>query len=179
MKDILHYFCLSFLALFVSGCSHTHPVTGETTSQDFIKACNWVALKNVQSVNMPDGSQIHSCVNGEMYRFKNEVFVEKVSPLEAIAEYEDGVCKSYGLAPGNEQYVDCRMNLAKIRTHNQMANQYQSAQNQAQAAQMMMLGLGILIENQPTYAPTPSNNMQTPVHCRAQQMGHVIHYSCF
>lgn len=166
-----------FIVIFLNACvSHVSPKVGQTTAKDFESDCKWTALKNVEVVKMPDGSEVHQCehVGAKLFRFRNGVFVEEVNPQEAMAEYEDGVCKSYGLQIGSDKYVDCRMNLAQIRSQNQAAQQYQ---NQAQAAQMMMLGLGVLNANQATYAPT--NNTRIQANCTATQLGNTTHYNCF
>ena len=128
---------------------------------------------------MPDGSEVHQCehVGAKLFRFRNGVFVEEVNPQEAMAEYEDGVCKSYGLQIGSDKYVDCRMNLAQIRAQNQAAQAAQQNQNQAQSMQMMMLGLGILSANQPHYIP--SNDVRLKANCTSRQVGNATHYNCF
>lgn len=162
---------LSLFLLFMFGCAPVTPELGMEQSA-YASQCG----NSSQVGSFANGDAIMNCPQnkGRLDIFRNGVFVESVDWVYATARVEHEQCLSYGAAPNTDAYTNCRLTLAQMRAQQDAAN---AAQQQANSAALMWLGLGLMEASQPRPAPVTNTNINMT--CTSRQAGIYTHINCF
>jgi hypothetical protein len=73
------------------------------------------------------------------------IAAQQEAQRQAINAYDDSQCRSYGVQPGSDGYVACRMNLATNRANQEQIN----AINQQRQSEAMMAASATLLTPPP------------------------------
>lgn len=154
------------LVLLSAGC--VTPKVG-MTMEEYRAECRFATWRAPTSISLSNGETVLQCADMDYQVFdQNGVLQNILSKEEVVALIEDDKCRSFGLSPGDEAYVNCRLVLAQIHAQQEAI----ARARQQQAAQALMnYSLMLQTINQPRTINIQAN-------CTSQQMGMYTYYSC-
>lgn len=159
---------LILLALVISGTGCVSPKVG-MTMEEYSSQCRFAWWQSPTSLTLSSGETLLQCADADYQIFDENGILQRVSSREeVISILEDDKCKSFGVSPGEAEYINCRMTFAHIRAQEEALARAQ----QIQASQALM-NYGLMLQNmgQPQTVNVRAN-------CVSQQMGTYTYYSC-
>jgi hypothetical protein len=156
----------SMIVLLTAGC--VTPKVGMTMAE-YGAQCRFATWREPTAISVSSGETVLQCSGTNYQVFDRTGVLQKVlSEEEVVALIEDDKCKSFGLLPGNQAYVNCRLVLAQIRAQQETV----AHARQQQAAQALM-SYSLMLQriNQP-------QTLNIQANCTSHQVGTYTSYSC-
>lgn len=155
------------LSALLVGC--VTPKAGMTMDEYRSKCKVAFPWAEITSLPLSTGQTVLMCADADSQVFSEAGILEEVlSKDQVVALLEHDRCKSFGLSPGEQSYVNCRLTLAQIR-----AQQEAIARAKQQQAAQALMNYSLMLQsiNQPQTVNIQAN-------CTSYQMGNYVHYTC-